>query len=59
MFHYHFIMFYEGISELVDHKMIEEWLEKNCNPKSTCGNSLRTNAKNFHNVIRHVKREEE
>lgn len=41
--------FYEGISQLVDHKMIEEWLRMK-NPEA-----YRTNAMNFSNAVRHIR----
>lgn len=42
--------FYEGISQVVDHKMIEEWL-RNKNPEA-----YRTDAMNFSNAIHHIRR---
>jgi hypothetical protein len=33
------IVSYCGVSEVVDHKLIRDWLEKNCNPKSQDGRS--------------------
>lgn len=39
----HNICFYEATSQVVDHELVEEWLDKFC-PKP------RTDANNFHNV---------
>jgi hypothetical protein len=47
----HLIMFYEGCSELVDYKMIDEWLDQNCNPTWDNDRMARTNATNFHHVL--------
>lgn len=41
--------FYKGISQLVDHKMIEEWIIKK-NPKA-----YKTNSINFGNAIHYIK----
>ena len=50
------VMFYEDISRVVDHDMVEKWLEKNCSPKPFhgCG-STHTNAMNFHLAMHYIR----
>lgn len=49
------VLFYEGISRVVDHEMIEEWLKARCAPRWDKGSRLAyTNAANFHNVLTYV-----
>lgn len=43
------VMFYEGCSELVDHSMIEKWLERYQGEAGCC------NATNFHHCIQAVE----
>jgi hypothetical protein len=49
------IMVHNCTSQVVDHAMIEKWLEKNCAPRWDKGTRLaHTNADNFHHVLHHV-----
>lgn len=51
----HKVLFYNATSQLVDHQMVEEWLEKHCNPKWDNGTRrAHTDANNFHHVINHL-----
>lgn len=45
------VMFYEPTSRIVDHEMIEKWLDANCNRKWNGGRRAHTNAENFHLVL--------
>lgn len=50
------VLFYEATSEVVDHKLIDAWLQENCNP--SCDNGQRrahTNADNFGHCISAVE----
>lgn len=50
------VMFYHSSSQVVDHEMIEKWLEKNCYPYNA--NSKRRahcDALNFHHCIQYSK----
>jgi hypothetical protein len=50
------IAFYSGISALVDHTMIEEWIESRFPVKyDHGGRRAMTNAQNFHNCIQFCK----
>lgn len=52
------IMVVEGTSQVVDHRMIEKWLEKNCAPRWDGGTRLaHCNAANFHHVLDYVRNE--
>ena len=42
------IAFWEAISQVVDHKMIDDWFKRNL------PNISRSNAMNFHNVLHHI-----
>ncbi len=44
------VLFWEGISRVVDYQMCEEWLERHCAPRWDGGRMARTNAMNFHHV---------
>lgn len=44
------VMFYEAVSEIVDHKMVNAWLAEHCNP----GHWARCNADNFHILLQFV-----
>ena len=46
----HIIMFYNACSQMVDHKMVEDWLDQNCNPIYDHGRQARTDAMNFHAI---------
>ncbi len=50
----HLIMFYDCTSQLADHKMVEDWLEKYCNPKHE-GCSSNCDANNFHNCLQYIR----
>ncbi|MFY4731209.1 hypothetical protein [Nitrospira sp. BLG_2] len=50
----HLILFYEATSQVVDHRMIEEWLDKYCNPKHN-GSKARCNASNFHHALGYIR----
>lgn len=53
----HRILFYYATSEVVDHKMIEEWIEANM-PASALtydGRVNRTDAMNFHNIFNDIQ----
>lgn len=48
------VMFYDCVSQVADHQMIEEWFAMHCSPMH--GNRMaRTNADNFHQVLNYVK----
>lgn len=52
------IMVVEGTSQVVDHAMIEKWLEKHCAPRWDGGTRLaHCNAANFHHVLDFVRNE--
>jgi len=52
------IMVVEGTSQVVDHLMIEKWLEKHCAPRWDKGTRLaHCNAANFHHVLDFVQNE--
>jgi len=54
------VMFYDATSRVVDHQMIEEWLDKHCAPRWDKGTRLaRCNSNNFHHVLNYVDREED
>jgi len=46
------IMFYNATSRMVDHRMVDAWLDENCDPMY-CGGSrkARTDAMNFGHVV--------
>ncbi len=46
----HPVCFWEPTSELVDHKMIQNWFSKNYTAKTHDGRYAKTNADNFHHV---------
>lgn len=52
------IMFWEGCSELVDYKMIDEWFDKYFNKKND-GCYARCNAMNFGNCIQAIYRSQD
>lgn len=46
------VLFWDPISMVVHHDMIEKWFDKNCNPMYDNGTRrARTNAMNFHHVL--------
>lgn len=47
----HLICFYHGCSQVVDHEMIEAWLEKNYSLWDT----RRCNASNFHSCLAYIR----
>lgn len=48
----HRVMFYDAVSAVVDHRMVEKWLDENCNPKWDNGTrKARCNSLNFHHVL--------
>jgi hypothetical protein len=50
------IAFIDDTSQLVDHAVIDKYLDENCNPKWDKGNrQARTDAMNFHHVVNHIK----
>jgi hypothetical protein len=50
------IMFIEATSQVVDWRLIDKWLDKNCNPKWDQGSRIaRTDAMNFGHVLQHVR----
>jgi len=51
----HYVLFYSGSSQVVDHKMIEDWLYKYCCPKYDNGRIAMTDAMNFHICHNHIK----
>ena len=51
----HKVCFYEATSEVVDHKMVEKWIEDNCNVPVRDGRRAKTDAQNFHNVYHAFK----
>jgi hypothetical protein len=51
----HKVLFYSATSQVVDHKMVEEWFDEHCCPKWDNGTrTARTDANNFHHVINHL-----
>jgi hypothetical protein len=49
------VVFYEAASQVVDHRMIEEWLEKNLSPKWDKGTRrAHCDAANFHHAVQYV-----
>ena len=50
------VLFWHPISRMVDYKMIEDWFERNCDPKYCDGERrAKTDAQNFHLVIHEAK----
>lgn len=50
------VMYVNSVSQVVDHKMIEEWLKKKCSPRWCGGSRLaHTDASNFHHVLDYVR----
>lgn len=48
------VMFYHATSEIVDHKMVNDWLKKYCNPQDKgCSNNC--DANNFHNCLIYIR----
>ncbi len=55
----HLIMFYNCCSLLADYKMVEDWLDKNCNPTYDNGaRKARVDANNFGAVISWIKEQD-
>ena len=48
------VAFYEGTSQLVDHKMIEDWLELHFK-KNSDGRGNKSNASNFHHCLLSIR----
>ena len=46
---------WEAVSELVDHKLIEEWLDKYYTGKTNDGRRARCNSSNFHHCIHELE----
>lgn len=52
------IMVHECTSQVVDHRMVDKWLEKNCCPRWDGGSRLaHCNTANFHHVLDFVRNE--
>lgn len=51
----HLILFYNATSAVVDHRMIESWLKKYCNPQWDNGRRAHCDASNFHHVVSYVR----
>jgi hypothetical protein len=51
----HMVMFYEDISQVVDHRMIKEYLDKHCNPKYDGGRQARVDENNFGTCIHYCE----
>ena len=50
------ITFYEATSRMVDHEMVDKWMEQKCNPKWDKGTrQAHCNAANFHHVLHYVQ----
>lgn len=49
----HLVMFYDITSQLADHKMMEDWLKKYCNPQHE-GRSSNCDASNFHHCLDYI-----
>ncbi len=50
------VMFCEPTSQVVDHRLIDEWLKNNCQPKWDAGTRVaHCNAENFHHVIHYIQ----
>jgi len=53
----HTVLFVDAVSQLVDYKMIDEWLAANCAPTYDNGHRIaRTNGMNFHHCLHEVER---
>lgn len=50
----HLILFYNATSQVVDHRMVEDWLDKYCNPKHN-GSQARCDANNFAHVLGYIR----
>lgn len=51
------VLFVDAVSQLVDYKMVDDWLEANCAPTYDNGHRVaRTNGMNFHHCIHEVER---
>jgi hypothetical protein len=56
----HLVAFWDPVSRMVDHKMIENWFDENCNPKWDKGTrQARIDAMNFHHVVQCIDELEE
>ncbi len=54
------VMFIEGTSQVVDHRMIDKWLEENCAPRWDGGSRpAECNTVNFHHVLNYIDRPED
>ena len=52
------VLFWEATSQLVDYKMIEDYLEKHCNPLEYDSKSrANCNAENFHDCLNYSKKD--
>ena len=50
------VLFWHPISRMVDYKMIEEWFERNCDPKYCNGERrAKTDAQNFHIALHEAR----
>jgi hypothetical protein len=50
------VAFIEAVSQLVDHTVIDKYLEINCNPKYDNGTrQARTDAMNFCHCVHHIR----
>ena len=52
----HRVMFYECMSQVVDHKMVEEWLRRHCSPRCISGRLAHCDAMNFHHCLHEIDR---
>ena len=50
------VMFYEGTSQVVDHRMIDQWIEENVHCKDEDGRLAQCNAANFGHVLRYIRK---
>jgi len=53
----HLICFYHPTSAVVDHRMVNNYLEKYCNPSWDNGRRAHADASNFHHVLDYIRTE--
>ncbi|HKS27771.1 MAG TPA: hypothetical protein VJS44_08125 [Pyrinomonadaceae bacterium] len=51
----HRVLFYDSPSLVTDQRMIEKWLDENCNPMEGDGAQARCNAMNFHLCLHSIE----
>lgn len=50
------VMFYEGISQVVDSRMMDKWIEENVSCKDQDGRPAKCNPANIHHALNYIKK---